>query len=93
MNKSKKIKLITSLSAAALVASAAPVVTVACTLKTTSNITTQKNAGRNVDITRLSWVKNGYFNVSTESEVKAQVLEDNLNTFNNNPGLKECIDV
>ena len=93
MKKSKKIKLITTLSTSAAVASAATFAATAFAINTNNTTTVNRNANRSIDITRLTWVKNSYFNVDTLDAVKAQIIEDNNNVFANNEGLYDCVDI
>ena len=94
MKKSKKTKLLTSLSSLAVVAGGVPA-TVAATKKN-DNTNKTNNALKTTNaqsIETLKWVKRKYFDSNLKSNIESVVYTDNNKLFSENPGLKSSITI
>ena len=93
MKRSKKIKLIASLSTIATVSTAVPALVTSCTtIAPDSSIISDVNS-RSIDINNIAWVKSNLFDTKVQSEIEAKVKEENHAIFNGYAGLEACVDI
>ena len=94
MKKSKKLKLITSLSTVATIGAAVPLTLVGCTTTTTVNTTKVVKATNDaVDITTLPWYKSMTFAVYDETKIINQIKADNDIISEEYPDIWDNIDI
>ena len=94
MKKSKKLKLITSLSTVATIGAAVPLTLVGCTTTTTVSTTkVVKATNDTVDITTLPWYKSMTFAVYDETKIINQIKADNDIISEEYPDIWDNIDI
>ena len=92
MKKSKKIKLITSLSSAAVIAAIPGATAFAVKNNDKTNRANATVSTTNAtSISDLKWVKRKFFETNSKATIEGLVKTDNSKLFSQNPGLKNSI--
>ena len=91
MKKSKKLKLITTLSSVGITATAASLVATACASVAPTLGDLSANPANGKDISKLNWFKRTKFNTNVLSEIQNIVFDDNEALFRKYPGLEQAI--